>query len=1830
MANHSEYVFEPLREGAEFTLYRGSERGSGMPVLVVGITAEHPSRQSLLRLEHERSLASQLEGAWAARPLALTRQDGRPVLVLEDPGGEPLDLVIERLKGAPTDLARFLRTAIGLAGALRQAHAHGLIHKDVKPAHALVDSSGRAWLTGFGVASTMRSERHGPVPPGIIAGTLAYMSPEQTGRMNRSIDARSDLYSLGVTLYEMLTGTLPFAAVDPLEWVHCHIARQPASPADRSGAPATVSAVIMKLLSKNAGERYQTAAGLEADLRRCLAEWESSGRIDPFPLGADDIEDRLLVPEKLYGREREVNTLMAAFDRVVAQGTAEIVLVSGYSGVGKSTVVNELHKALVPPRGLFAAGKFDQFRRDVPYSTLAQAFQTLVRQILASSKAEVDHWRRALLEAFGPNGQLIITLIPELEFVVGKQPPVAELPLQEARARFQLVFLRFLGVFARPEHPLVMFLDDLQWLDMGSLELLERLATDHDVRHVLVIGAYRDNEVNPAHPLVKTLDSLRAAGANIREIVLAPLGIDDVERLTADAVRGQLDSARPLAQLVHEKTGGNPFFAIQLLSSLAEEGLLRFDRGAGRWIWEMARIRAKGYSNNVVDLMLGKLRRLSRQTQIALQRFACLGNVVEISLLSVALGETEGELHAALREAARGGLVVRLERSYAFLHDRIQEAAYALIPEDERAVAHLEIGRRLLAKLTADALAEHVFEVAGQLTNGGQLLVDGDERARVAEIDLQAGRRAKASAAYASALKYLIAGSELLGDDGWTSRRDLIFALELERAGCEFLLGDPGAADKRLTALSKRATNAVERASVACLHIDVCTTLDRSDQAIAIALEYLRHAGLEWSPHPTAQEARSHYQHTWSLIRERDLEALIDLPAMRDPAHVATLDVLERSLKTALYTDANLLCLVICAMVDISLEHGHTGGSCDGYVWLGMIAGARFGDYEAGFRFGRLGYDLVERRRLERFKAHTYLSFAVLIVPWTQQLRTGEELIRQAFDAAIANGDLTTAASCGVDLFGNLFLRGESLPDVQRRAEESLEFARDARFGLLTDIGATQVALIRTLRGLTTKFGCFDDEHFDEEQFERRLSNREGHAIAACWYWVRKLQARFFAGDYAAAVAASANAQRLLWTSPSFLETAEAHFYGALSHAASCDAPLPEQYRVHAQALAAHHDQLVEWAEHCPANFEDRALLVAAELARIEGRPLDAERLYESAIRSSRKNGFVHNEALANDLAGRFYAARDLETAAYAHLRNARNCYERWGAQGKVRDLDQRYPRLRQDRRPAPPAAVAASVGALDVEAVVKASQALSSEVILPRLIEQLMLIAVEHAGAERGLLILIEDGEPWIEAEAVTGRSGVAVTVRRAAVTPSDLPQSALHYVIRTREQVLLDDASADEAYATDEYVARNRSRSALCLPILKQTTLVGALYLENDLLPGVFTANRVTVLQVLASQAAISLENAALYGDLQLQVDLLQLLPVSAWTLDPDGTPDFVNRVWLEFAGQSLEFVRSRPEAWLTAVHPDDRDAASRAFWEGIHSGRGFTIESRSRRARDGSYRWHLQQAVPLRDAAGNVLKFVGTTTDIDDQKRAEEALRQAQGDLARINRVTTMGELAASLAHEISQPVTGAITNVSVLLRKLGHDNPDLDEVRASVTRIGRDAKRAAQMVSKIRSQFERNTLERELLDVNEIHRETVALLRDEAMRYNIAVRTELAADLPRVVGDRVQLQQVAMNLIVNGIEAMKEVDGTREMVIRSRRAENGQILMSYSDTGIGLPPDLADRIFDPFITTKPHGTGMGLRISRSIIESHGGRLWTDGSADRGATFYLSLPAVAAGGA
>jgi PAS domain S-box-containing protein len=1802
-------------------------------VLAVLPAAEHPTPATVDRLAREYGLKDELDGAWAVRPLEFVRERDRIMLVLEDTRGEPLD----RLLGEPMEVRSCLRIAMAVAAALTQVHRRGLVHKDIKPANILVNRlTGEVKLTGFGIATRLPRERHAPAPPESIAGTLAYMAPEQTGRMNRSIDARSDLYALGVTLYQMLTGSLPFTAADPMEWVHCHIARKPVPPSERlDTVPGAVSALILKLLAKSAEERYQTAAGLERDLGRCLAAWEAQHRIDAFPLGQEDTSDRLLIPEKLYGREHEIATLLSAFDRVVTSGRPELVLVSGYSGIGKSAVVNELHKALVPPRGLFASGKFDQYKRDIPYATLAQAFQSLIRPLLGKSDAELAGWREALREALGPNGRLITDIVPELKLLIGEQPPVVELPPQQAQSRLQLVFRRFLGVFARPEHPLALFLDDLQWLDAATLDMLADLLIQADVHQLLVIGAYRDNEVDSTHPLMRKVDAIRKAGALVQEISLAPLAQADLRRLVADTLSCGPDGATSLARLVHEKTAGNPFFAIQFISALAEERLLRFDHDSARWRWEPDRVHAKAYTDNVGNLMVGRLTRLPVETQTALQQLACLGNVAKITMLSVVLGKSEDDIHSELWDAVRIELVERLDGSYKFIHDRVQEAAYSLIPERLRAEEHLRIGRLLALHIPAEKREEAIFEIVNQLNRGVTLITSRDEREQLAELNLRAGQRARATTAYVSALTYLTAGEALLPQDSWERRHELTFALALHRGECEFLTGALVKAEQRLAALSTRAANTVERATVACLRADLYTTLDQGSRAIGVGLDYLRHLGIDWSPHPTKEEARREYERIWSQLGHRTIESLIELPLMSDPASLATLNVLAKIGVPAFYTDANLLALITCRAVNLSLEHGNCDASCSAYVWLSMVAGPCFGDYRtAAYRFGQLGYDLVEARRLTRFQPRTYMDFGGSVLPWTKHVRAGRDPVRRAFEAANRIGDLTAGSSSGNQLNTNLLIAGDPLAEAEREAEHGLAFAQKARFGLVIDVIATQLALIRTLRGLTPMFGSFDHEHFNEGRIERRFSENPDLAFVECWYWIRKLQARFFAGDYSSAIRALSRAHRLSWTSVSMLETAEYHFYGALSLAASYDSAATDELRQRQlDAIAAHHKQLQVWTENCPENFENRAALVGAELARLNGRDVDAMGLYEQAIRSARANGFIHNEALASEIASRFYAARGFDEIARMYLNAARYGYLRWGADGKVRQLDEMYPNLREEGpAPAPTSTIGTPVERLDLANVIKVSQAVSSEIVQEMLIDTLMRTAIEQAGAERGLLIVPRGAEPRIEAEATTGGDTVVVELRDQPVTAAVMPETVLHYVMRTRESVILDDATAQPPFAADPYLRQHQARSILCVPLVKQSKLIGVLYLENNLASRVFTPSRISVLKLLASQAAISLENARLYNDLQEREARIRrlvdsnIVGIVFW--DVQGQIIDANQAFLDMIGYAQEDLVAGRLRWTELTPPEWRDDAEQIIAE-LKAVRTLPPREKEYFRKDGSRVPVLIARALFEWKPDEGVSFV---VDMTDRKRAEAEARESerryrevQMELAHANRVATMGQLSASIAHEVKQPIGAASLNAQAALRLLNRRPPELEEARQALADIVKDTHRAGDVIGRISDLIKKAPPRKDRLEINGAIGEVIELTGGEAVKNGVSVQTDLVQGLPLIEGDRVQFQQVILNLIMNAIEAMSGVDeGTRELLISTRKAEPNGVAVGVRDSGPGLAPANLDRVFDAFYTTKSGGMGMGLSICRSIIEAHGGRLWATASTPHGATFQFTLPA------
>jgi PAS domain S-box-containing protein len=1830
----SSEVFLAKGEG-ELALHRGSGDGVA-PILIVAPAGEYPAREATRRLEHEYELRAALDTAWAARPVALGPRGGRMTLELEDPGGEALD----RLLGRPLEVSRFLRIAIPLTAAIRQMHERGLIHKDIKPANVLVDTTrGRAWLTGFGIASRLPREHRAPEPPEVVAGTLAYMAPEQTGRMNRSVDSRSDLYALGVTFYEMLTGRLPFTAADPMEWVHCHIARQPVPPDERvADIPGPLSAIVMKLLAKTAEDRYQTAAGLEVDLRRCLSAWEAAGRIEPFPLGQEDASDRLLIPERLYGREREIDRLVAAFDRVVARGTPELVLVSGFSGIGKSSVVNELHRVLVPPRGLFASGKFDQYAQDIPYATLAQAFQSLVRHVLSKSDAEVRRWRDAICEALGPNGQLIVNLIPEVELLIGKQPPVADLAPQDAQNRFQLVFRRFIGVFARPEHPLALFLDDLQWLDAATLTLLADLVTRPEVGSLLLIGAYRDNEVSPSHPLMRTLGAIREAGAPVHDIVLAPLSLAEVGRLVADALHCPAERAEPLAQLVHGRTGGNPFFAIQFLMMLADEKLLTYDARAGGWSWDINRIRAKGYTDNVVELMVGRLNRLGDETREAVKELACLGNAAEIATLKVVHGQSEQAVHGGLWEAVRAGLIFHQDGAYRFMHDRIQQAAYSLILEDQRAATHLRIGRALLAGMTADDLAQHLFDVANQLNRGVALVVDRDEKAQVATIGLRAGRKAKGSAAHASARVYLAMGMALLDDEDWTDRYDLTFSLWLETAECEFLASNFDSAEQLIEELLRRGATKIDKAAAAHLKVQLHVVKSEYPQAVDSALACLRLFGIDIPAHPTWEQVQAEYEEVWRNLEGRRIEDLIHLPQMTDPELLTALRLLSDLSDSGYFTDINLSCLHPCRMLNISIRHGICGATAHACGFLAFYLGSHLGSYADGLRFAKLGCELVEKHGFTASRSKVYLVMGAVSL-WTQPIALSLDFMRAAFRTATETGELTFACYSVYHVVKTLLLRNDPLDAVWDESERALAFVRRAGFRDFADMIVTQQRFLANMRGDTATFSTFSDAQFEEAAFEAQLG-RDRMPFLVSLYWVLKLKARYLSGNYAEALAAATQAKEVLWGQSGQIVLLDYTCYTALTVAALYEQGSADEQAAWRELLAAHQKQLADWSDNYPPTFGDKLALVSAEIARLEGRDSDAMRLYEEAIRSARTQGFVLDEGLALEVAARFYLARGFDAIADLYLRSSRSCFVRGEAKGKSRQLQEIYPQLRDELAPPlPTTTFGTTVEQLDIGAIVKASQAISGEIVLDRLVETLMTIALQQAGAERGLLVVLQDDALQVVAGAQTNRNAVEVTLRRESVASSDLPRSLLQTVIRTRQSVILEDASVGNPFSADDYFREKRARSVLCLPLVKQAKLVGALYLENNLAPHVFTPARLSVLNLLSSQAAISLENARLYAELIAENHeretaeaalrtsegrwrtLFENAPVGIALTGSNGRYAGANPAFQRMTGYSEAELRRMAPADIT--HEEDRaetEALVSAWLIGADSPRH--VEKRYRR-KDGAVVWADVSGFLVAPVAGSTPLLAAVVVDITDRKRAADNLREVQAELAHVARITTMGEMAASIAHEVNQPLSGVVINGNASLRWMAADPPNLAEAREAVQRIIRDGKRASEVIARIRNLSKKSGAEKEPLDLNETIAEVVAFVQGELRRARVALRTDLAPDLPRVMGDRVQLQQVVLNLVLNGLEAMSTVaDRPRELVIETKRAEAEHACVAVRDVGVGLDPEAINRLFDAFYTTKSGGMGMGLSISRSIIENHGGRLWAVPNQGPGATFYVTV--------
>ncbi len=1404
-------IDDQIYESYNSFVYRGCDRESNRPVILKMLKQASPPPEKIawFKREYERTRDLDLPGVIDAYRLETDQH--RWVIVLEDFGGQSLDLL---MRSQSFTLKEFLSIAIRVADILGQIHQRHVIHKDINPSNIVLNpTTGQLKLIDFGISTTLTRENPSLRNPNVLEGTLAYISPEQTGRMNRAMDYRTDFYSLGVTFYQLLTGQLPFQTTDAMELVHAHIAKHPPSPHTlKANIPQPLSDIIMKLMAKNAEDRYQSAYGLKVDLEECQRQWQTTGQIDFFSIGEQDVSDKFQIPQKLYGREKEIDLLLSAFERV-SQGNSEIVLVSGYSGIGKSALVKEIHKPITRQHGYFIAGKFDQLQRDIPYASLVQAFRSLIQQLLLESEAEIARWRQELLASFGPNGQVIIDVIPEVALIVGPQPTVPTLAPAEARNRFNLTFQNFIKVFAQPEHPLVLFLDDLQWADSASLDLTQRLMTASDSRNLLVIGAYRDNEVGKTHPLILTLKDIQQAGAIVNEIVLKPLDLSDVGRFIADALNQSPETTKPLAELVLAKTGGNPFFINEFLKSLYTEALLTFDPSTdgGRWRWDLAQIRSRNITDNVVELMMGKVQKLSPKTQEALKLSACIGNYFDLRTLMIVYQNSAKDTAADLWDAMVEGLISPLDDTYKlmeldvegldeaiivdykFTHDRIQQAAYSLIPEEDKQQVHRQIGQLLLKKIPTAQKEQKIFDIVNQLNQGLECISTQAEQDELVELNLIAGRKAKASAAYQPAFNYLQIGLALLtrsypvkqiddyapdhdltsSADNWHRLYDLTLSLHMEASEAAYLSGDYEKMEQLTEIILHQAKTLLDKVKAYEVRMRAYYTKYMLPEVVETGLNVLPLFDVTFPEEPNQADTLIALEETKSALAGKQIEKLVDLPEMEDPYRLAAMRILWVLMNASSLLSPELSTLVTLKAVDLSIKHGSAPQTPSFHACFGTLMCGAGGDIELGYQFGKLSLRLGERLMVGQPQA-VYL-FNAFIRHWKEHAQKTIKPFLDVHQGCLETGDLTFATFSIFMYLSHSFWVGQELNELNEEMIKYMKVVDQLNWqGSNQSWNEMYRQTVLNLLGRAESPHRIIGESYNEEKM-LPIHQQANDSLAICYLYLNKLVLCYLFEQYDQAVENAAISEDHLGLAMGMQMGANLCFYDSLAQLAVFPhREKRDQDRI-LEKVMTNQQRMKTSARHAPMNYQHKYYLVEAEYARVLGKDEEARTYYDRAIDLAHENGYVHEEALANELAGKFHVARNQDRLARHYLRDAHYTYLRWGAAAKVQDLEKRYPQfLAQDttasvRVPLTTTSTERASSALDLASVLKASQTISGEIMLDALLAKMMKIVVENAGAEKGLLILEKGGRWVIEAE---GRVDQAEVKTRQAI-PIAPPQS-------------------------------------------------------------------------------------------------------------------------------------------------------------------------------------------------------------------------------------------------------------------------------------------------------------------------------------------------------------------------------------------------------------------------------------------------------------------------
>jgi len=1488
----------------------------------------------LTRYKQEYEVTRSLNTDGVIKAYDLQRYENSLVMFLEDFGGESLKLL---MCNRQFTLKEFLSIAIKTTESLGAIHAANIIHKDINPSNIVYNpETEQLKIIDFGISTRLSWENQTVGNIERLEGTLAYIAPEQTGRMNRGIDYRSDFYSLGITFYELLTNQLPFATTDPIELVHCHIAQQLVPPHElvetlnstSQPIPKAVSDIVMQLLAKTPEERYQSAWGIKADLETCRDRLESLGQIDEFCLAIQDICDRFVIPEKLYGREEEVTQLLTTFERVT-QGSSEIMLVSGYSGIGKSALVNEVHKPILRQRGYFISGKFDQLQRDIPYAAIALAFQDLIRQLFTESEAALQTWKRELLAALNPNAQVIIDVIPEVEQIIGKQQPVEQLGAIEAQNRFHLFFQRFITVFAQKEHPLVIFLDDLQWADLASLKLIELLITDADSQHLLIIGAYRDNEVDATHPLMQTLEQIRKEGASVNKISLQPLGIKYINQLIADTLNCSIEKSKTLAELVTNKTQGNPFFSTQLLQFLYQENLLSFDHNKNIWHWNIEEIKRVGITDNVVELTICKINKLDEKTQNILKLAACIGNQFNLEVLSVVNNQSQIITARELQPALEEGLILPLSNDYKiallwdqeeisrdtseisdafipkipeyipykFLHDRVQQAAYALIPEAEKKAVHLQVGRLLLKNTKDNELEENIFDIVKQLNEGSELITEQSETDKLARLNLRAGKKAKASTAYQPALKYLETGLGFLASNSWKKHYKLTLELHVETLEGLYLNTKYAQVEELAVKVLQETQNNLDRVKVYEALLLVYYAIFEPQKAIDTALEYLAELGVCISQKDNGSKLENRIiqeqKYLKLLLEGKEIEDLVNIPTMVAPDKLVALQILQHIFAATTTTKFALHIEIIFVQLHLLIKYGNAPQAAAVYSFYGALMCGVMRDINSGYQFGKLAINLQQKSKVMRLEALIFHLYYGCIFHWKEFLRNKEaqEQLLKGYQTGLDTGNNEYAgyaiiSFCLIIFFGGFNLREvEETYIVYTKKIEKLNIEYSIFY-----IKICQKIIINLISEKENSFRLFKEYSWEQEDeyLKNWMQINNGWLLFIAQFC--KTISCYFFKDYARAYESGINAKKYVKSCSYYLPAPQHNFYSSLSFIAHYHNCAIDQQKEILEQVEKNQQDMKIWAGHCPANFQNKYDLVEAEKARILGQNWQAQELYEKAIKGAKKSDFIHEEAIAYERAAEFYLSLGREEIGKLYLRNAYHCYSCWGAKAKVKALESEYPQFlmdindRKENQSINTTESTASTNpqAFDIVTVTKASQVLASEIKLDQLLAKLMKTVIENAGAEKGFLILEKDHKWVIEAEGTVDSDDVALLRSPArarlplgASLPIDsvdgdtqtpiLPVAIINYVVRTQENVVLSNATEEEQFIRDRYIVATQPKSILCTPLLHQSKLSGILYLENNLTTDAFTSDRIEVLRILSAQAAISIENARLYGQLE-----------------------------------------------------------------------------------------------------------------------------------------------------------------------------------------------------------------------------------------------------------------------------------------------------------------------------------------------------------------------------